>query len=77
MHACALLKVSTYSKSQHTLVGRCTKQIIQNMSKMSEVGVCPVAGLVTVTVTEEMTQASPTFQQQGCLHSCQLPKGRH
>jgi formate dehydrogenase assembly factor FdhD len=38
-------------------------------------GICQVAGLVTVTLTEEMTQASPTFQQRGCLHSCQLPKG--
>jgi hypothetical protein len=40
-------------------------------------GVCPVAGLVTVAVEEEMTQASRTFQRQGWLHSCQLPKGRH
>jgi hypothetical protein len=39
MHACALLKVSVYSKLQFTLVERRTKQIIQNMSKMPVVSV--------------------------------------
>jgi hypothetical protein len=72
MHANALLRVSKYSESQSTLVGRCTKQIIHNMCQDAG-GVCHVAGLVTVTVSEEMTTGTskpahisrPTFQHHG------------
>jgi hypothetical protein len=57
-----LMRVSTYIKAQFTLACWKMHQTNHLKHKQNTSGVCPVAGLVTVAVDEEMTQASPTFQ---------------